>query len=54
MPSMMAISKAKPEQYISVGKCCGLNEKDLHRLRHVNVCFPVGGTVWEGLGGVAF
>lgn len=31
----------------------GLNEKGLHRLIGLNACFPVGGTVWEELGGVA-
>ena len=31
----------------------GLNERGLRRLRDLNTRFPVGGTVWGGLGGVA-
>jgi hypothetical protein len=31
--------------------CSGLNENDLHRLIYLNAWSPVGGTVWEGLGG---
>jgi hypothetical protein len=30
--------------------CGGLNENGPRRLRCLNGCFPVGGTVWEGLG----
>ena len=30
-----------------------LNETGLHRLIYLNACFSVGGTVWEGLRGVA-
>ena len=33
--------------------CNGLNDKCSHSLRHLNTWFPVGGTVWVGLGGVA-
>jgi hypothetical protein len=35
-------------------KCSGLNENRPHRLICLNAWLSVGGTVWEGLGGVAF
>lgn len=31
----------------------GLNENGPQRLIYLNVCFPVGGIVWEGLGGMS-
>jgi hypothetical protein len=30
----------------------GLNEKDPNRFAYLNTWFPVGGSIWEGLGGV--
>lgn len=33
--------------------CGGLDENGSHRLVCLNALFPVGGTVWEGLGGAA-
>ena len=29
-----------------------VDENSLHSIMHLSVWFPVGGTVWEGLGGV--
>jgi hypothetical protein len=33
--------------------CGGLNENSLHRFMNLNIWFLDGGTVWEGLGGMA-
>lgn len=33
--------------------CRSLDENGPHRLICVNTWFPAGGTVWEGLGGIA-
>ena len=37
----------------SLGHCSGLNKIDPYRLIYLNTYPPVGGIVWEGLGGVA-
>jgi hypothetical protein len=39
---------------LDTGDCGGLNKNGPHRLTHVNPLSPVGGIIWEGLGGVDF
>lgn len=34
-------------------RCGGLHENHPQRLTYLNTCSPVGGTAWEGLGGMA-
>jgi hypothetical protein len=33
---------------------CGSLKENAHRLIYLNTLLPVGGTIWEGVGGVAF
>lgn len=38
---------------MAVDFCRALNEHGPHRLRYLIIWSPVGGTLWEGLGGTA-
>jgi hypothetical protein len=38
---------------VTLACCGGFNKNGPHKLMYLNGWSPVGGTIWEGLGGVA-
>ena len=44
---------ATSQTLFSEATCAGLDDNGLCRFVYLNTWFPVGGTVWEGLGDVA-
>ena len=59
--TMTKISLEEESVYLAYGlqsvikrSCGGLNENGPYTVRGLNAWLPVGGTIWEGLGGVPF
>jgi hypothetical protein len=48
----MVIRESHTNEVILGRPCGGLNESDPNVCIYLRTSFPVGGTVWEGLGGV--